>query len=99
MLLQSHGHEVNVAYDGAQALQAIDRYCPDVVLLDLGLPMISGCEVARFIKGRQGQVPPRIVAVTGRGAEKDRKSTAEAGFDLHLVKPVDEAQLLQAITI
>ena len=61
--------------------------------------MISGCDVARFIKGRLGTVMPRIVAVTGRGAEKDRKRTAEAGFDLHLVKPVDEAQLLQAIAI
>ena len=97
LLLQSHGHEVKVAYDGAQALVAIEKYRPDVVLLDLGLPMISGCEVARFIKGRNGTVPPRIVAVTGLGAEKDRKRTADAGFDLHLVKPVGEAQLLQAV--
>ena len=94
--LRALGHETRVAYDGEQALQAFDDFRPDIVLLDIGLPGINGYEVARRLRSR-GRSGVRIVAVTGWGLPEDRRQSAEAGFDLHLVKPVDEKQLLQVL--
>ena len=69
---------------------------PEALLLDIGLPGVSGLEVARALRSDPGPTP-KLVAVTGYGAAEDRAATAEAGFDLHLVKPVDLAALTQAL--
>lgn len=87
------GHEARVVTDGATALSESELYKPDVVLLDLGLPDISGFEVAARIKQRQAGTPPVLVALTGYGQPEDVRRTTEAGFDHHLVKPVDTDRL------
>jgi PAS domain S-box-containing protein len=96
MFVKALGHETRVAYDGEQALQAFDEFRPDIVLLDIGLPGMNGYEVARRLRDRGGK-GFRIIAVTGWGQAEDRRRSTEAGFDLHLVKPVDEAELLQVL--
>jgi PAS domain S-box-containing protein len=97
LLLQSLGHETRVAHDGFQALELAARFRPDVVLLDIGLPGMSGYEVATRLRGMEQGRPFRIVAVTGWGQESDRQKTREAGFDVHLVKPVDLTELTQIL--
>ncbi len=96
VLLRSLGHETRVVYEGAQALEIADEFKPDVVLLDIGLPGINGYEVARRLRSRAGR-KLRIVAITGWGMDEDRKRSAEAGFDVHLVKPVRELDLRQIL--
>jgi signal transduction histidine kinase len=99
-LLSLWGHEVFFAPDGEAALQVMDGTPPDVVLLDLGLPGMDGFEVARRLRRRPGFEGVLLVAVTGYGQERDRRRTQEAGFDLHLLKPVapeELKQLLQAV--
>jgi len=91
-LLRSLGHTTRVAHDGAAALSIAEQFKPEVVLLDIGLPGISGYEVARQLRARHGP-SPKIIAVTGWGTENDRNHSREAGFDLHLVKPLDGAAL------
>jgi CheY-like chemotaxis protein len=87
-LLPIWGHEARIAYDGESALRLVGEFRPDVVLLDIGLPGMDGFEVARRI--RQGATPVhRLVAMTGYGDDEDRRKAREAGFDGHLVKPVD----------
>jgi PAS domain S-box-containing protein len=95
MLLKTLGHEARIAHDGPSALQVFGELAPDIVLLDIGLPGMTGYEVAREMRKRRADV--RIVAVTGWGQSEDRERSAQAGFDLHLVKPIDEAQLIQAV--
>jgi two-component system CheB/CheR fusion protein len=90
-ILRAQGFVVTTAYDGAGALHAFESMQPAVVLLDLGLPDMSGHEVAAVMRGKAA--PPVLVAITGWGQEEDRRKTSEAGFDLHLVKPVDPAEL------
>jgi len=86
-VLRSRGHEVQVAYDGPSALAVVEEAPPRVALLDLGLPVMDGYELARRLRERLGAL--RLVAVTGYGQEPDRRASAQAGFDAHLVKPVD----------
>lgn len=88
MLLHSLGHEVQVAPDGATAMEAARRYRPQVVFLDIGLPDMDGYEVARCLRAEYAQAL-RLIALTGYGQEQDRRRALEAGFDEHLVKPVD----------
>jgi len=95
-LLTLQGHVVRLALSGEDALRCVDELVPDVVLLDIRLPGMDGHEIARLIRERcatRGK-QPFIVAVTGCGNEADRQQSAEAGFDLHLVKPVDPALLV-----
>ena len=92
--LELEGYEVRIAYDGPAALTAAAAFNPTVVLLDLGLPAMDGYEVARRLRTLPGFTTARIVAVSGYGQESDRKRTAEWGFDRHLVKPVDLAEIL-----
>ncbi len=87
--LRSRGHEVRVAFDGPTALAAVEKDPPRIALLDLGLPVMDGFELARRLRERLGQHTPSLVAVTGYGQEPDRRASAQAGFDAHLVKPVD----------
>ena len=82
------GHEVELAYDGQAALDRVEAFTPDVCLLDIGLPEMSGHELARRLRARFPQHPMSLVAVTGYGSEKDRADSSAAGFDLHLTKPV-----------
>jgi len=89
LLLRLRGHEVRTAHDGPSALEEIERYHPDVVFLDLGLPGMSGYDVARRVRTMNGLGSPRLVALTGYGTDADRQKTRDAGFDVHLAKPVD----------
>jgi PAS domain S-box-containing protein len=97
MLLRAHGLEVQVAYRGAEAIALATSVRPDVVLLDLGLPDLPGEEVARRLRQDTRASTARFIAITGWGQEADRARTREAGFDLHLVKPVDPEVLLRHV--
>jgi len=96
MLLQVHGDEVRVAYDGEEALFAEQEFKPDVLLLDIGMPKLSGYDVARRVRDARGS-EVLIVAITGWGQEEDRQRARDAGFDHHFTKPVDYAVLLDLI--
>ncbi len=87
--LTNWGHTVRVAHDGPAALQLVADFVPDVALLDIGLPIMDGYELARLLKERAALRHTRLVALTGYGQESDRLLTRKAGFDAHLVKPVD----------
>ena len=93
MLLELLGHEVHKAYDGVQALADAERFRPDLVLLDIGLPRLDGHEVARRLRAAPWGADITLVALTGWGQQEDRQRSAEAGFDDHLTKPVDEQAL------
>jgi CheY-like chemotaxis protein len=99
LLLTSMGHETSVAGTGIEALERAAEFRPDVVLLDIGLPGLDGYEVARRLRALEGQKPLRIVAVTGWGQQGDKDKAQEAGFDLHLVKPVGPDELAQALAM
>ncbi|HEV3263102.1 MAG TPA: MASE1 domain-containing protein [Gemmataceae bacterium] len=96
-LLRLEGHHVQVAHDGPRALEAAQAQRPEVVLLDLGLPEMDGYEVARRLRQQPGLRTTLVVALTGYGQEEDRRRSREAGFDLHLIKPVDPAALLDVL--
>jgi PAS domain S-box-containing protein len=97
-LIQSMGQDVRVAYDGESGLRLAQSFHPDVVLLDIGLPHISGYDVAHELRKDRATKPPLLVAVTGWGQEADRQRAAEAGFDHHFVKPVSEAALRSVLS-
>lgn len=83
------GHETRVAFDGMVAVETAESFRPNVVLLDVGMPKMSGLAAARKIREQFWGQAMFLIAVTGWGDEKDRSQSAEAGFDMHLVKPVD----------
>jgi len=89
VLLRLHGHEVRLAHDGLAALEGADAFRPDVMFLDLDLPKMDGYEVARRLRLEPAMRYMTLVAMTGYGQEEDRQRTQDAGFQLHLVKPVD----------
>jgi len=97
MLMTSLGHETCVVGTGIEALQSVLAFKPNVVLLDIGLPGIDGYEVARQLRAMDHNEPMRIVAVTGWGQEADKQKSRAAGIDVHLVKPVDAAELTTAL--
>jgi PAS domain S-box-containing protein len=97
MLLKVNGHEVRVAYDGPAALLEAAAFMPEVVLLDIGLPGMSGYEVARKLRELPEAKGALLVAQTGWGQAEDRRRSKEAGFDHHLVKPVDVPKLLELL--
>jgi PAS domain S-box-containing protein len=96
-LLRMVGHDVDIEPDGAAALERIARAAPDIVLLDIGLPGMSGYEVAAHLRARPEGQGLRIYAMTGYGQEDDRRKSVEAGFDGHLVKPVMPGELFALI--
>jgi PAS domain S-box-containing protein len=96
-LLHLLGHEVQAAFEGSEALRQVAAFRPEVVLLDLGLPGIDGYEVARRIRAMPEGRGVLLVAQTGWGQDDDRQKTASAGFDAHLVKPVDLDALLRLL--
>jgi signal transduction histidine kinase len=89
MLLRLQGHQVRVAHDGPGALEIAKEDSPDLVLLDIGMPGMDGYEVAGRMRRQFGPGNIRLAALTGWGQQEDRRRTAEAGFDYHLVKPVE----------
>ena len=93
MLLRLYGHAVEVAADGPSALRAVHASPPDVVLLDISLPKMDGWLVAKEIHEQSTWKRPLLVAITGHGMTADRLRSQEAGIDLHLVKPVEPAEL------
>ena len=99
MLLRAEGHDVALAANGVEAVEQVNRFGPDIVLLDLGMPVMSGVEAAREIRAGPHGPDVRLVAVTGWGQPADRDRTKQAGFDLHLVKPVTPQDLDEALAI
>ncbi|HET9651812.1 MAG TPA: ATP-binding protein, partial [Usitatibacter sp.] len=97
ILLRMGGHEVEVAHDGPSALDHVSAHRPDIVLLDIGLPGMSGYQVAEELRARTGAAPMRIYAMTGYGQKQDRQRSLESGFDGHLVKPVLPDELFRLI--
>ena len=89
ILSRIYGQEVRVAHDGPSALELAGEFRPEVVLLDIGMPVMDGCEVARRLRARPEFEETLLVAISGWGQEADRKRTEEAGIDRHFVKPVD----------
>jgi CheY-like chemotaxis protein len=94
MLLQLHGHEVQVAYDGRSAVVKARLLLPKAVLLDIGLPRgMDGYEVARQLRLMPGMAQALLIAMTGYGQDEDRRRGQEAGFNHHVTKPADPAEL------
>ncbi|WP_439621798.1 ATP-binding protein [Gemmata sp.] len=93
-LLQILGHDARTAHEGEAGVEAAERFRPDLVLLDIGMPRLNGYDAARRIRSRPWGRSVVLVALTGWGQDDDRRRTAEAGFDHHLVKPVDPQVVL-----
>jgi signal transduction histidine kinase len=91
------GHEVTCASDGEEALALAGQRRPEIVVLDVGMPKLDGCEVARRIRAESWGRDAVLVALTGWGQEVDRRRSREAGFDMHLVKPVDPATICEML--
>ena len=95
--LASVGYSTRVANDAVAALQSVRDGVPDIALLDIGLPVMNGYELARRLKSAPGCENISLVAVTGYGQTSDRMLSADAGFDAHLVKPIDLEHLAQVV--
>jgi CheY-like chemotaxis protein len=93
LLLRAHGHQVEVAHDGPTALELAHQFRPHVFLLDLGLPGLNGYEVAVRLR-KEGFANEPLIAISGYGQPDDRERCRQAGFDHHLVKPVENSALL-----
>jgi CheY-like chemotaxis protein len=97
MLLHLSGRETEVARDGAEAVEKAATFEPDAILLDIGMPKMNGYDACRAIRATPRGRDALIVALSGYGTEDDRRKSAEAGFDAHLVKPVDPGALEQLL--
>lgn len=95
--LQMLGHIVEVAYDGPSALRVAQNFQPDLALLDIGLPAMDGYELGQQLRASSSNASLKLIALTGYGQETDRRRTTDAGFDRHLVKPVDFDRLQAVI--
>jgi CheY-like chemotaxis protein/anti-sigma regulatory factor (Ser/Thr protein kinase) len=95
--LQVAGHVVRTAIDPAQALQVLEEFKPDLAILDIGLPVMDGYELAQRIREQLDGGTPRLFALSGYGAQTDRERSRKAGFSAHFVKPVDVKQLIESI--
>jgi len=98
MILGMSGHETRTANDGLEAIEVAEKFKPQLVLLDIGMPKLNGYETARLMRQKDWGRRAVLVALTGSGQEADRLRSSDAGFDAHLTKPVDTAaiQLLLA---
>lgn len=97
MLLELAGAQTEIAHDGVSAIEAAAAFRPDAVLLDIGLPGLDGYEVARRLRDDPAGKHMMLVAITGWGESEDRERSARAGFDAHMVKPVDHAALMRLL--
>jgi CheY-like chemotaxis protein len=98
-LLSCMGHEVRAVFDGGAALPVATEFRPQLVLLDLGLPTLDGYQVCRLLRAQPWGADIVMVAMTGWGDPEAQRQVRAAGFDRHLVKPVDEADLLAALDV
>jgi CheY-like chemotaxis protein len=98
MLLEITGNETYMAHDGIEAVEAIETHRPEVVLLDIGLPRLDGHEVCRRVREQPWGKEIVMIALTGWGQADDRRKSEEAGFNGHLVKPVDYDSLLELLS-
>jgi CheY-like chemotaxis protein len=97
MLLRLMGNDTRTAYDGQEGVAVAGEFRPDVILLDIGLPKLNGYEACRRIRGQSWGRKAVLIAVTGWGQEEDRRRSHEAGFDHHMVKPVDPQELMKLL--
>jgi CheY-like chemotaxis protein len=97
MLLEITGNKTYLAHDGIEAIEAIEKHRPEVVLLDIGLPKLNGHEVCRRVREQPWGKDIVVIALTGWGQEDDRRKSEQAGFNGHLVKPVDYEKLLELL--
>ncbi len=98
-ILRLEGHEVHLAFDGNEAFERYQQLRPEVVLLDIGMPGLRGDQVARKIRAEPTTFPVQLIAITGWGQPSDRENAFEAGFDVHLTKPVDIARLIAVVGV
>ena len=99
VLLRLHGNDTQVAGDGLEALRKGSDYKPDVILLDIGMPGMNGYDTCQMIRSEPWGKELLLIAMTGWGQDEDRRRSAEAGFDFHMVKPVDHGQLLELLAV
>jgi CheY-like chemotaxis protein len=97
MLLKMTGHTTETANDGVAAVKTAETFLPDVVLLDIGLPKLNGFDACRQIRQHPWGRAMKIVALTGWGQEGDQREATEAGFDAHMLKPVDYRNLMTVL--
>ncbi|HEY2249597.1 MAG TPA: response regulator [Planctomycetaceae bacterium] len=97
LMLRQLGHEARTAHDGVEALALAAEFCPDLVLLDIGMPNVNGYETCRRIRAESWGRTMTLVALTGWGQDDDRRRSQEAGFDEHLLKPVELAVLKRVL--
>jgi CheY-like chemotaxis protein len=95
--LETEGHEVRVTYDGSEALRVAEQIRPHVALLDIGMPTLDGYEVAQKLRATSWGKALYLVALTGWGQEQDKRRASGAGFNRHLVKPVDPQLLIDLV--
>ncbi|MFI5398062.1 MAG: response regulator [Candidatus Binatia bacterium] len=98
MLLELWGHKAQVVHEAQSALNAAETHHPEVVLMDIGLPGMDGYQIAKQLRQQQGGEKVVLVALTGFGEDEDRRRSSEAGFNHHLVKPVDPDVLQQFLS-
>jgi PAS domain S-box-containing protein len=98
MYLEVAGHDIAIAHSAARALELAEKESPEVCVLDIGLPHMDGYKLARVLRSSAGMANSLLIAVTGYGQEQDREHALAAGFDYHLVKPVNSAELLEIVS-
>ncbi|MEO7109140.1 MAG: ATP-binding protein [Polyangiaceae bacterium] len=98
LILESVGHQVEVANDGPDALAVVDGFSPEIALLDIGLPVMDGYELGKRLHATTNGASCRLIALTGYGQAHDREQSKASGFEAHFVKPVDMKSLLELIT-
>jgi DNA-binding response OmpR family regulator len=96
-ILRREGYSVHTAYDGAAALSASSALLPDIVILDVGMPQLSGYEIARVFARHPAKTRPLLVAITAWGSQEHRERGRLAGFDLYLLKPIDPDELIRLL--
>lgn len=96
-ILRKEGYRVYTAYDGRQAIEAASEVRPDIVMLDIGMPKLTGYEVARVFRRHPDKTRPVLIAVTAWGRDSDKLRAQFSGFDHHLTKPVEPASLLRLL--
>jgi CheY-like chemotaxis protein len=97
MLLELDGHTVRTAYSGKDALAVVETFIPELALIDVSMPDMSGMQLARLLRHNAVLTNMRLIALTGFGSDADRREAVEAGFDAHVTKPVCADELAQLI--
>lgn len=97
VILKHMGNSVRITHDGRSALAVGAEFVPDVILMDIGMPGMDGYETCERMRMEEWSANVKIVALTGWGQEEDKRKARRAGFDLHLVKPVDRSTLMEVI--